>query len=334
MQQSEGEFMLHQIRPVARFQSLGQKRAADISSVYEEKLKIPVGAHHGRASQKTVYGQALRLRVKGQKLARDLPAVNAVNDLSEIPVSRGMEAHVPVDQKLESHVGPGQRHMLHQVGYIASLRRRGLQKLFPHRRVEKKLAHNHRGALRRADLGKFLFHPAVQPVMDPGKGSLCFGDQLHHGNRRDAGKRLTAEAQAVQMIQVLRRADLAGGMPEKGLPDLLLLNAVPVVRHADKGASPVPDLHRHSVRSRVHGVFHQLLHHAGGPLHHLARRDLVYRIAVKQPDLCHSNLLPSRRQYSEKNASPSDSLPAATPRKNGSASGSPEAEPFFGTGKG
>ena len=311
MQQGERELMLHQIRPVARLQPLGQKRAADISSVYEEKLKIPVGAYHGRASQEAAYGQAFRLRVKGQKLACDLPAVNTVDDLPKVPVSRGMETHVPIDQELKGHVRPGQRHVLHQVGYIASFRRRGFQKFFPHRRVEKEFAHDHRGTLRRADLGKLLFRAALQPVMDAGKGSLCFGDQFHHGNRRDAGKRLAAKAQAAQMIQILRCADLAGGMPEKGLPDLLLLNAVPVVRHPDKGAAAVPDLHRHRVRSRIHGVFHQLLHHAGGPLHHLARRDLIYRAAVQQPDLCHSNLLPSRRQYSGKNASPSGSLPAA-----------------------
>ena len=282
--------MLHQPGLISRFQSLGQQRASDISSVDEEKLKVPVGADHRRASQEAVNGQSFHLRSKRQKLSGDLPSIDAVYDFLQVSVSRCVETDVPVHHELKRHIRTGQGHMLHQIGHIAAFRRRGFQEFLSHRRVEKKLACDHRGSLRRADFRKFLFHAAVQPVMDAGERILCFGDQLHHGNRRDAGKRLPPEPQTVDVIQILRRADLAGGMTEKCLSDLILLNAVPVVRHADEGTAAVPDLHRHGICPRIHRVFHQLLHHTGRPFHHLARRNLIYRIAVKQPDLCHFNI--------------------------------------------
>ena len=290
MQQGKGKFMLHQPGLISRFQSLGQQRASDISSVDEEKLKVSVGADHRRASQEAVNGQPLHLRSKRQKLSGDFPSIDAVYDFLQVSVSRCVKTDVPVHHELKRHIRTGQGHVLHQIGHVASFRRRSFQKFLSHRRIKKELSGDHRGSLRRADFRKFLFHTAVQPVMDAGERILCLRDQFHHGNRRNAGKRFPPETQTVDVIQILRRADLAGGMAEKCLSDLILLNAVPIVRHADEGTAAVPDLHRYGVCARVHRVFHQLLHHTGRTLHHLARRDLIYRIAVKQPDLCHLNI--------------------------------------------
>ena len=290
MQQGKGKFMLHQPGLISRLQPLGQQRASDISSIDEEKLKVPVGTDHRRTSQKAVNGHPLHLRMKRQKLSGDFPSVDAVYDLLQVSVSRCVEADVPVHHELKRHIRTGQGHVLHQIGHVASFRRRSFQKFLSHRRIKKELSGDHRGSLRRADFRKFLFHTAVQPVMDAGERILCLRDQFHHGNRRNAGKRFPPETQTVDVIQILRRADLAGGMAEKCLSDLILLNAVPIVRHADEGTAAVPDLHRYGVCARVHRVFHQLLHHTGRTLHHLARRDLIYRIAVKQPDLCHLNI--------------------------------------------
>ena len=81
--------------------------------------------------------------------------------------------------------------------------------------------------------------------------------------------RASPEAQGADGGQVLRGAQLAGGVAEKGGLALIPGDAAAVVRHPDKGHAPPLDFHGHGGGPGVDGVFHQLLHHRGGTLHHL-----------------------------------------------------------------
>lgn len=61
MKQGKGEFMLHQICLISCLQPFGEQRALNITSVYKEELKVPVGTHNRRASQEAFYLEALCL---------------------------------------------------------------------------------------------------------------------------------------------------------------------------------------------------------------------------------------------------------------------------------
>ncbi len=76
-------------------------------------------------------------------------------------------------------------------------------------------------------------------------------------------------------------------MTQKSIAHLGLLNTAPIVRDPDKGYPAILNLHRDSISPRVNGVFHQLLHHTGRPLHHLTRSNLIYRLMIQNIDLSH-----------------------------------------------
>ncbi len=71
------------------------------------------------------------------------------------------------------------------------------------------------------------------------------------------------------------RRDLAGGVPRQGQRDLLRFNSVPVVAHANQGAAAALEFDFDVLRTRIDGVFHQLLDHGRRPLDDLAGSDLT-----------------------------------------------------------
>ena len=57
--------------------------------------------------------------------------------------------------------------------------------------------------------------------------------------------------------------------------DILRAHPGTVVGHPHQGEPPLFQLDLHLASARVERVLHELLHDRGGPLHHLACRDLV-----------------------------------------------------------
>ena len=67
-------------------------------------------------------------------------------------------------------------------------------------------------------------------------------------------------------------------MAKEREPSVVGSHAAAVVGDRDEGRAPVPDLDAHAGGPGVEGIFHQLFHHRGGALHHLARRNLVDQV--------------------------------------------------------
>ena len=97
----------------------------------------------------------------------------------------------------------------------------------------------------------------------------------HGGDRRE---RLAAKAEGGNALEPARVAQLARGVAQEGHARVLGRHAAAVVRHAQIGHAAVPQLHGHVPGAGVKGVFHQLLHHGGGSLHHLARGDEIRHV--------------------------------------------------------
>ena len=95
------------------------------------------------------------------------------------------------------------------------------------------------------------------------------------GDRRDAGKRLAAEAERRDTIEVVGGADLAGRMAQEGDAHLVRGDAAAVVLHADQTAAALAHLDPNVGRAGVQAVLDQLLDGRRGTLDHLAGGDLV-----------------------------------------------------------
>ena len=203
MEQGKRKFMLHQIGLIARFQPFGKQRAPDISAIYEEEFKVPIGTHGGWTSQKAFHHRLLPFRPERNQFPGQLPSIEPVNDLLQISIAGGVKFHVSVHHELKRHIRSGKSHMFHQIRHIASFRGGRFQKLFPHGRIEKELSGDNCRTVRSTYLRKFFFHPAFQAIVNAGQLVFGFTDQFHHRNRRYAGKRLPPEPQALNAKQIL-----------------------------------------------------------------------------------------------------------------------------------
>ena len=145
------------------------------------------------------------------------------------------------------------------------------EELAPGGRVVKQPAHGYAGALRRAGGAHLLYVPGLEAhVRALGRTALT-GGELYVRNAGDSCQRLTAEAQRADGLQPALVGELAGGVAQEGHAGVLGRHAAAVVRDADELRAAAGELHRYVARPRVDGVFNELLHRRGGPLHDLAR---------------------------------------------------------------
>ena len=180
----------------------------------------------------------------------------------------------------------GKRLALDEVGDIAGFRLRLFEKSRSYGHIVKEVSDHNAGSVRRADLFEVELdgHVFRKPVQDliggtnAGQGISGLGDHLDLGDSRDTGERFSAKAQADKPRQIAVVPDLAGRMALKGLSDLVLFNAAPVVRDADHLLSALADLAGDGRRAGVNGIFNELLDYVDRPLNHLSGRYFVDRL--------------------------------------------------------
>ena len=168
-----------------------------------------------------------------------------------------------------------QRQMLHQPRHGGGLGTVLLHEFQPGRGVVKEVRHPDGGALRGALLPDRLHVSAL--TMDGGTYGILRppGQHIHPADGGNGRQSLAAEAKGPEFGQILRRAELAGGVAQKGGGQLLRRDAAAVVRHPDQAHAAPLDLHHNGGGSGVDGVFHQFFYNRGGALHHLAGGDQV-----------------------------------------------------------
>ncbi len=172
----------------------------------------------------------------------------------------------------EAHIGPGQgvaAYGLQAVGQLGAL---ALEEFAACRGVEEKLAHLHAGALR-AGGGHQLAAAGVQT--EGVLGALAAAGQGHLGHRADGGQGLAAKTHGGHRLQLVQVADLAGGVALERQGQLLGRDAAAVVLHHDGAHAAAHELDIDLAGAGVQGVVHQLAHHGGRALHHLASGDLA-----------------------------------------------------------
>ncbi|CDC72803.1 putative uncharacterized protein [Oscillibacter sp. CAG:155] len=186
----------------------------------------------------------------------------------------------------------GQGQMLHKACHGGGLRAVLAHELQPGRRVVKEVPHQHGGPLRRTGALHRTGHAPLQVQRGAYLGLVLPGQNIRAADGGNGGQGLSPEAQGPDLPQVRRRAQLGGGVAEEGGGQLLGGDAAAVVRHADQPHAASLDLHHHRSGTSVDGVFHQLLDHAGGALHHLAGGNQIRHMGFELLNVRH-RLLPN-----------------------------------------
>ena len=272
--------MLHHQVPVAVLNGLRDDRAFDVPPVHAVVFHGPASAAHFRLSEESPDPECALGSVHFDQRIRDLPAVQLVDDILHPAAAVGMETALAVHDETDRYFRVRQGQLLRQLCHMGRLRRRGLQELPPHRRVEKDVPGNDGGAFRRTDLLKGLLHAAVDHIAGPGQRGPGLRDDLSPADGGDAGKGLSPEPQAPDLLQIVCRADLAGGMAKEGVPHIVFRDPAAIVGDADQRLPAFPDLDGDRRRFRVDGILRELLHDGSRPLDDLARGDLIDGIVV------------------------------------------------------
>ncbi len=215
--------------------------------------------------------QGGRFPTGGDHLGGDLPPQRGTDPLQR----RGGRGHVglpAVDHQPEGDGGVGQGVAEHRLTD---------QLPFPHRRLEelatgggviKEVAHGDAGAHgagRRFDRDLAALRVEAAPLQFvPGAG-----EDLQVGDGGDGGEGLPTEAQRADGLQVLQRADLAGGEPLQRQGEVGAGDTAAIVGDADEGEAAVADLHADGGGPGVQAVLDQFFDHRGGALDHLAGGD-------------------------------------------------------------
>jgi hypothetical protein len=103
-------------------------------------------------------------------------------------------------------------------------------------------------------------------------------------DRGDGREGLAAKAKAVDLVEIVEAAELAGGMALKGQPRVLRRHSRAVIGDDDQGGTATLDLDPHPPGPRIDRVLDELLDHRGRPLHDLAGGDLIHQRVGEPPD--------------------------------------------------
>ena len=250
-----------------------QQGALYVAAVDEEVLQAAAAAARaGRAGEAAdAHGVALQAGGDGKHAQRGVAAQQGVYRALRSAVAGGEELLPAVPYAADGDVRTPQRAAQGSLQAGRALGLVALEELAPGGRVVKQPAHGYAGALRRAGGAHLLYVPGLEAhIRALGRAALT-GGELYVRNAGDSRQRLAAEAQRADGLQAALVGKLAGGVAQEGHPGVLGRHAAAVVRDADELRAAAGELHRYVARPRVDGVFNELLHRRGGPLHDLAR---------------------------------------------------------------
>ena len=286
--------MLHGIGMVSVLNGLHQDLAFYIPAVDVIVLEIPVSPVYRGLSDESgnLHLSVRRYVVDLNQFPGDLPAVHLIDHLPEIVIAGGVKLCFPVLNIFKRNIRMGQGQLFDKAADISRFRGRGFQKLRPGRRIVEQIPHQEGGAVRRSHILQPFLPSALNDIAGSHQIFMGFCDQLHLGNRRNAGEGLSPEPQGRNGCQILHLPDFAGGVAQKGQGNLVPRDAGTVVSDPDKGNSAALDLHSDGAGSRVDGIFHQLLHHGSRALHHLTGGNFVNGTLIQYGNLSFHKLLP------------------------------------------
>ena len=291
MQHAAGEPALQQLVLIGFLQRRRQQLGLDEAAVDEQHLLAAAAVAIERLGNEALHLHVAAAAGDGQQTKGEIAAHGGVDGGQQLPVAGGMEDLLPITDQLEGHVGVAQGQMLHHAGHGGALGAVLLHELHAGGGVVKEVADADGGALRAAGRLRLAGLAALQMEGRAHLLACGAGEDIHPRYGGDGGQCLAPEAQRADGRQIGGGADLAGGVAQEGGGQLLRRDAAAVVGDADIGQAAALDLRHDGGRARVDGVLQQLLHDAGGTLHHLAGGDKIRHMGRQTLDLRHGSSL-------------------------------------------
>ena len=259
--------------------------------VHEEVLQVGLAARERRLRDPAAQQQPGGLDLERERtLQEGRPAQGG--DALLLLGGRGAgaqgEGGLLVVAQREAGVEAPQRQPAHDFLAVAVLGALGTQELAPRRGIEEQVVHLDRRAARvrggrdaRLAAGGELQPAAVRRIRGGGADAQA-------RDRGDARQRLAAKAEAEHLLEVLERADLAGGVARDGQRQVVGRDALAVVADADEAHAAVLEIDLDAAGAGVEAVLDQFLDHGRRPFHDLAGRDLVGERVAELLDAPHA----------------------------------------------
>ena len=183
-------------------------------------LRAAAGAAGTRRRDQAGHTVQLAAAVHGQQVAGKLPAQDRVDRTAQVAVTGGHILLLAVAQIAEADLRVGQRRVQDGLGHKRALAGVLFQELHAGGRVVKQVTDRDR----RADRARAGLHPTLLTAFDAVAAGVLVGlgagQHLDAGDAGNGGKCLAAEAQGMDVPEVLRRRDFAGGMADKRFIDI------------------------------------------------------------------------------------------------------------------
>ena len=291
IQHAVGEAARQQTVAVCHFQPLLNERRFDRSAVDEEILGGTVAAPLCRRRHKASDADELIHGITFDHGLGHVSAQQVIHTGLDLAVTGGEKFLLAVLDAADGDIGAAQSALhggLHAGGALGAV---ALQELQTGGGIEKQVTNNHGRALGAARFIHFLNIPRSKGHADAMPRSCFTGGHFDAGHRRHRSQRFTAEPEGADAFQTPLILQLTGGMAQEGNARILGAHALAVIGDADIGGTAVADLHGNGTGTCVKGVFHQLLDHRRGSVHHLTRGDQVSHMGGQYIDFGHSKYL-------------------------------------------
>ena len=274
-EEGDGKAADHQEAAIGLAQRMLQGPVADVPPVEKEILHPVMAA--ALAGMGHVAGQLhLVLDALDPNQVVGQLAAEALRDpLQPAVVGGQLENLLLVVPQGEMHLRHRQGNANERLGDVAELRHARAQKLPPHGRVEEQVLHLDRRADRAAAGGHAAQRPAAHLDFRPAGAFRRAAPQHQPAHFGDRGQRLAAEAERADAEQVVGLSDFARGVAGQGQRQLLGRDAAAVIDDPHHFQSALAHRNVDARGTRVDGILHQFLDHAGRPFDDLAGGDFV-----------------------------------------------------------
>ena len=298
-QQAAGEFALHLGTFERSFHGGHHGAVADVAPIDVEILHTAAGAAASGGSDQAADPVHPFRAVHRHQVPAELTSQHGIGRAAHISVPGGdiLGLALPHEFEADLRIAEGQPgdHIRHK----GTLARILFEEFHSGGGVVEQIPHPDGGAHSPGGrLGRLLL-PALVAVEGGKLAGLGPGQQLHPGDAGNGGQCFAPEAQGVDVVQVLLRCDLAGGVADEGGGDVFRFDAGAVVADLDQLDASRLDGNGDLGRTGVDGIFHQLFDHRGRTLHHFARSDQLGGMLIQNADDCHMDILLSCREHTQ-----------------------------------
>ena len=233
-QDSSRELALHRGALERCFHGRHHGAVADIAPIDVEILHTAAGAAAPGLGDEAPHPVDPLLIVQLHEVTAEFPAQHRVGGTAQLAVTGGDILQLTLPDKLEADLGVAQGHMGHNIRHKGTLAGILFEELHPGRGVVEQILHPD-GSAHAACTGLQRIILAALDAVDGGAlVVLSTGQYFYPRHAGNGSQRLSTEAQGVDMVQIILRPDLTGGVADECRGDILCFNARTVVADLDQ----------------------------------------------------------------------------------------------------